>query len=619
MIRFQDINPEVMDLPSLGIHDGRKSSGAVDDIVNNIVFYIQSNRSIYGDDATNEGKDENELLSIYMDEYFNTDRGRLDYEIVDNIASKLGRKFLDAYNILSDEISSDVTFLNDQIQEEINRRTNLLNGYEDINKLKFDYVDLSSFNDLSKLAYNLCKKYKYDVNILKSLNIGGLYKRLLEPKTITVSEDTLKSVLGEITITIKNDNEDAEDPNIKVNTDSNIDTNVNVNGEDKTDDVSDNGGGSSDSSDSDTDHTTENQIDDTNVDVNTPNDVNDNVTVTINGQKVNKAFLDDNQSSSDTSEDDIAKQDEEAKAELRKLIVEAAFNSNSFKKLYNKFLNMNTSVSNKALQLAAWFVKFPINKLYNLKTSLSDTNREILESNLESLEDLQRLVAVNIYITMQGKEDVVVITPRMLNLPAVQDAKNKGIDIYTWVRDYLRVYHNTNTKDSIYSYTQHAPVTFGITLDKLITSRPVVESMISKYKNTSKLKEKEAYLGILKESFIRVLNRYIDKIIKIDPGHIPSVYKDPTNFKKVSVESIYSLANQLTNNDLSNVEDTLYSFYFMFWYRDTLVEKIYKDTSYHLQLGLHNAGTESLDSQKESNIRAKVMSDIVISLLKELF
>ena len=619
MIKFQDINPEVMDLPNIGYRAGENSSDAIDNIVDNIVFYIQSNQSIFGDDEANKDKDENELLSIYMDEYFDSDRGRLDYDIVNTISNKLSKKFLDAYETLSNEVASDVTLLNDQIQKELAQKTDLCEGYNDPSKLKFDYIDLSSFDNVVNLAVGLCKKYNYNVNNLTLLNIGSLYKKILEPKNVSVTQDILKSILGEITITITNNNENAEEPNVDVNTDQDIPTDITINGEEKTDDIPSDGDNDTDTPDSGTDNISETPegVEDTSVDVNTPEGQPDNVTVTINGQKVNKALMEDqdNQDIPDPESD----KDQEMKLDLYKLIIEGCFSADKFRALYRKFSNMHTSMDNRSLQLASWFSKFPISKLYNLKTSLSDTNREILESNLESMEDLQRLVAVNIDLTMRNKQDVLIVTPRMLNLPKVNDAKNKGIDIYTWVRDYLRLYHNTNERDSIYSYTRHSPISSGITLEKLIVTRPEVESNLLKYKEIVKHKEKEVYLNLLKESFSNVLNKYVDKVVKLAPDHIPYTYGSPSNFKKASVESIKSLASRLTNNDYSNIEDSVYSFYFVFWYHDTLVERIYKDTSYHLQLELHNSGTESLDTLKESNIRAKVMSSIIVSFLKELF
>lgn len=604
MITFKDLNPEVFDLPMLGKQTNSYASDAIDRIVDNILFHIQSENSIFGEDTKYKDLDDNQKLAVYLDEYFQTFKGNLDYEELTTIAHKLGTKYHEADSILNNEVSKDVTILNDKIQNALKVKSEALNGYEDPKSIKFDYVDLSSFENIVDIAISLCKKYDYNVNTLTNLNIGSLYKKLNEPTDTDVDKDTLKSILGEINITVKTDGD--EEPNIDVNTDEDIPTEVKVNDEDKTDESTDTPDDSSSSQE---------EIQDANVDVNTPDNTPDNVSVTINGQKVNQLNDENDLEVPDT---DTIK-DTKLKEDLFDLVVASAFNKDSFKKLYNRFLNMHNSLDNKQLQQAVWFSKFDLNKLNNLNTKLSDKTKEILSTNIESLEDLQRLVAVNIDLVMRNKQDTLIITPRLLNTVAVDNAKAKGIDVYTWVRDYLRLYHNHNELDTIYKYVEHSPVTSGISLDKLITTRPVVKSKLNQFKETAKAKEKDTYLNLVKDTFFNTLSTYVDTFIELNPNGIPEVYKDKNNFRNKATQVIKSLANNLTNNNYSNIEDQLYSFYFNFWYHDTLTEQIYKDTSYQLQLDLHNSGVESLTTTQESNIRAKVMSNVIIDLLKTYF
>lgn len=580
--KFKDYNlTDVEDISTPQDIDTDQHSELLNDIVNNLVFYIETS-------------DSDKSITELMDEYFSTPKGKLDYAVLDDTALKFGTVYHQARDVLVNTVAQEVQKLSDQISALHTSYMNAYGGYKDINgkyvdHIKFDLLDIdhleskykSTVEDIAKV---LCSKFNFNVDVLNINNIKSLLKAVSSTTNINLNESTKQDLLKEVIITIRTDDETEANSEITVNGESAIDdpdTTVN-------DDTS---------VSEDTDENTE-------VDATVNDDTgNSNININVNGKPVTEV---------NDQEDEEIQKDKEL---LYEHVAKALYSKSGFENLRTGFTTTGGyTYTSKQLQRALWFANIDINNIVSKisTTKLQHSERYGVLNNAKSVLDLQKGVVVYLDLMMREMKDDLIITPRMLNKSAVTHAQNKGIDIYTWVKDYLRVNHNKNTYDCIYNKCNHTDMVMGVDLNKLAGTRSLVEDKIRTATESVHGNHKDAYKHHLKQAYTIVMSNYITDICNMHVDAIPE-NMSKEQFKYSAIANINSLAENMVKNDLSNIEDYVYTFYFMYWQKNTLVERIYNEMSYHLQSDIQSMHGE--DTQKL--VHAKVMSSIIVDMLKK--
>lgn len=581
-------------------------SNALDMIVDHIATYIGTT---YEDPANGEPKEDGDPLSEQMtnlvDQYFETPMGVRDYDTIKDIALKLGTKYHEARDILTKRVGYEVAKLSAQIRDLTTQKINAYCGYsfvvdgKHVAPLKFemlDMVEVSKHLDatIPDLALQLCAKYQFSPEILTANNIHLLFSNIAKPINIPdVTPQTLSAVMGDVVVTVTGDGD-----GVQVDQD--------VPADDTTTQVNDKTTATEDPETSDT------PADDKGIDDGEKNPI---INVTVNGKKVPMP------PEAEDLKDPEAVADLKAKKQLCELVVGACFLQSNFERLRVMLSDITPYRKNfRYLQHGLWISKLNLRELLTKATSkLSNATQEAVRTNLEYVEDLQRCAAVQLDLQMRALDkDALILGPRLLNKTMVDKAQANGMDVQKWIRDYLRLNHNSNTNDGIYDVTAHAPVVQCVTYDKLVATRPQVTQQLQEKQDALKTTLQKKYDECLAYAFQTVLNNYAQDIVDISPNSIPGTFT-VSDFRRSVRERAAALANQLIGNPSSNVEDSIYAFYFTYWCQGTLVEKIYKDSAVALVTGIHRHGAEKLDIPFTQTTHAKVMSSIIIDELRKHF
>ena len=596
---FKDHYPDMLDdvnTDAVENTNPEEKSELLDDVAQNILLYI----------STYNGTDDITVPEL-VDKYFETTRGKFDKDIINDIALKFGTTYHQNRDVLVNTVSEEVSKLTDQVNALFKARMDAYNGYTSTDgaytdHIKFDYIDIDKLEDKYKatvedIAKVLCGKFNFNVDVLSIKNIKPLIKAVETTTNINMSSDTKNHLLKEVVITIRTDDETEANSEITVNGESAIDdpdTTVNTDDTSATD--------TTEVTDTTTDENTE-------VDATVNDDTgNSNININVNGKPVTENTVTE-------VEDEEDKAIEKDKELLYNLIASSLYSKDSFNKLKSVFTTSGGyNYTSKQLQHALWFAKIDINNVVNkiTDTKLQYSERYAVINNAKCVLDLQKCIVVYLDLMLREFKDTILITPRLINKAAYQNAQNRGIDVMTMMKDYLRIYHNKNKLDCIYNKCEHSDLVMGVDLDRLLTTRDNVQNKIKSYTESIQGNNKEVYKHNLKHAFEVVMNNYITDIITTNNTAIPAgMSKDV--FKSSAVDNISRLSEQMINNDTSNIEDYVYMFYFMYWQKNTLVERIYNEMSYHLQSDIQSMHGE--DTQKL--VHAKVMSSIIVDMLKK--
>jgi len=424
---FKDHYPDMLDdvnTDAVENTNPEEKSELLDDVAQNILLYI----------STYNGTDDITVPEL-VDKYFETTRGKFDKDIINDIALKFGTTYHQNRDVLVNTVSEEVSKLTDQVNALFKARMDAYNGYTSTDgaytdHIKFDYIDIDKLEDKYKatvedIAKVLCGKFNFNVDVLSIKNIKPLIKAVETTTNINMSSDTKNHLLKEVVITIRTDDETEANSEITVNGESAIDdpdTTVNTDDTSATD--------TTEVTDTTTDENTE-------VDATVNDDTgNSNININVNGKPVTEV---------NDQEDEEIQKDKEL---LYEHVAKALYSKSGFENLRTSFTTTGGyTYTSKQLQRALWFANIDINNIVSKisTTKLQHSERYGVLNNAKSVLDLQKGVVVYLDLMMREMKDDLIITPRMLNKSAVTHAQNKGIDIYTWVKDYLRVNHNKNT------------------------------------------------------------------------------------------------------------------------------------------------------------------------------
>lgn len=581
-------------------------SNALDMVVDHIAAYIGTT---YEDPANGTPKEDEDPFSEQMtnlvDQYFETPMGIRDYDTIKDIALKLGKKYHEARDILTKSVSQEVAKLSAQVRDLTTQKMNAYYGYsfvvdgKHVAPLKFEMLDMAEVSKhlgatIPDLALQLCAKYQFSPEILTASNVRLLFNNIAKPTNIPdITPQTLSAVMEDVVVTVIGDGDDVQ-----------IDQDVPAG--DTTTQVND-----------DTTTTEDPETSDTPTDDNSTDDGEKDpvINVTVNGKKVPMT------PEVEDLKDPEMVADLKAKKHLCELVVGACFLQSSFDRLRTLLSDIAPYRKNfRYLQHGLWISQLNLRELLTKATSkLSNATQEAVRTNLEYVEDLQRCAAVQLDLQMRALDkDALILGPRLLNKTMVDKAQANGMDVQKWIRDYLRLNHNSNTNDGIYDVTAHAPVVQCVTYDKLVATRPQITQQLQEKQDALKTTLQKKYDEYMAYAFQTVLNNYAQDIVNISPNSVPGTFT-VSDFRRSVRERAAALANQLIENPSGNIEDSIYAFYFTYWYQGTLVEKIYKDSAVALVTGLHQHGAESLDTPFTQTTHAKVMSSIIIDELRKYF
>ncbi len=539
-------------------------------------------------------KTEAEYAAMVMDEYFATAHGTPDMYSLQDISYKLNQSFASAYSVLVDTIAPEVTALSARIDELSQQLMDRRLGHQDASGNYTNAAPRFKLLDVSQLytAYNatatncavhLCKKYNFHVEYVNDTNINALLNNIEATADIDVPKDTINKIFGDavVVVTVNGDDDvviDTSEPE-NVKADDNVQVN-DINSKTPTDGDGDNSDGGS-----------------ANVTVTTNDDAS--VTVNVNGDTV----------STDPEE-----------TELLKLMVNSCFSTAAFERLREALFAARGYVNGKCLTSSLFFLSSQLHKLMAKigPKHLSEATMRMVSENLSRIHELQMGALIFLDVQSAGFADKVILAKNLLNKNMVNKAMSEGVDIYSFVRDYIRVYHNDNVDDLYHTKMQNLLIGQGVSYDQLLVSRYKVEEKLIAAKDETKKDFSNLLQSTRLEAFHTVVGNYIRETANAGTAEQLNVKEnDNTSFIIRNDIRLQQLEDVLrSSGENTNIEDLLYNFYFSNWYGGTTVEKLYHYTSEYLRQSM---STSTINADAIYLAKTQAMVDLGSQSLFDAF
>lgn len=528
------------------------------------------------EDDENKDLTDTEFVAKVMDSYFNTTKTD-DVNVITDLSSRLSGHMSDILIDLNQVSTKEITPLFNKIQSVTKDYFTKANGNTDPNgkaKRKFTLLDLNYMfsiykADASSYAQELCQKYDFNISNLDTRNIIPFINSFESITDIRSDENNkvMRAILEDIDISISSDSN-----NVTVDTNAPDSVDVSKNGENVP----------SEDGDSTTTHPEDDDVntsDNSDININDDED-NAKISITINGEE----------------------------QEVAKMMVKACFDKTAFEQLKYKVFrgDFNSTLDASALTTCIQFVARPIEDMMDRHTKgkLTTSLSYMLKENIEVIKDYQKAAILVLDLASKYYKDKLILGSNLLNKNAVDELAKKGVDVYTLANDYLRVNHNDNKDDILYANCGHSAVPKdGVSIETLVLTRGTVEKYLGEYTSLLKNANSEMYQKANKRAIESVLFDFAEK--KTDDYTKYNGDLHPTQYKRLVMSDVLTLADEYSRNSNDNLEDMLMSFY-LNNFKDKEVRETYNRIAFK---------TASMEDGNASLVFAKTIVDSIAEYL----
>ena len=233
----------------------------------------------------------------------------------------------------------------------------------------------------------------------------------------------------------------------------------------------------------------------------------------------------------------------------------------------------------------------------------------MFKKNMEILSDYQKVCKVHLALASERFRDCVAIGPTTVITEGYKEFTAQGgkdIDVV----NYMRVYHNQNRDDVLYTQTGHTPVPIdGVKVKNLLEKKTYVSEFLASNLGKIKMQMKSISNDATRKAFRDTLHKAIADYSSNQ--YAQHEQPDMTRWRYDALKVVDEISNRLIRFEHENVEDAVYEYVLKTRYADSLVSRIWYKLGAEIMNTVNLTEDRTLDENAVNFAHFTVMSDVL--------